>query len=129
MNTVENLRKLANYIEQHVPQERLYMRSYRSGPEGGGAVEFKSLNDCGTSGCALGWGPFVEGLEPVEGDYYSHSNKVLAWGSYSERVLPQLGFFTEDWCEVFDPELSSEKSEVLKRLRSKANQLENRDAS
>ncbi len=127
MNTVTNLRKLADYIEQHVPQEKLNMGFFRLDDEGY-LIPFKSHTDCGTSGCALGWGPFVEGLEPQEQDFHNQppfeEDPRLDWVKYSDRLFPSLPFFTFEWDEVFSEELSSDKIEVIARLRNKANDLE-----
>ena len=132
MNTVNNLRKLADYIEQHVPQEKLNMRYFRSDKTGG--TEFKTPQDCGTSGCALGWAPFVEGLAPLEEEFdYDHD---LAFQDYGRRVFPDLyevdpwgpypGILdtTADWNDVFHGRLSSDKAQVIERLRNMANKLE-----
>ena len=125
MNTVENLRKLADYIEQQVPQDKLDMSGYRKDSEGEEAYFF-SKHNCGTSGCALGWAPFVEGLEPEEQDYYT-GERDLSWEAYGDRIFPDLGVLR--WSLVFGGGLSSDKFEVLKRLRDMANKLENRNAS
>ncbi len=122
MNTVENLRKLADYIEQHVPQDKLEMSWYRSS-EGEGEVRFKSLEDCGTSGCALGWAPFVEGLELIPDERYLMLPGVY-WLRYSARIFPDLNNYT--WNLVFSSTLSSRKSEVVGRLRNMAHTLEKR---
>lgn len=142
MNTVTNLTKLADYIEQHVRQDQLNMRLFRStgSLSEGRHVNFKAHNDCGTSGCALGWAPFVEGLEPVESEFnranLNHGVPAyLEFMRYSARVFPDLHDedeeageeaeeATEDWNEVFAGHLSSDKPEVIRRLRSKADQLE-----
>lgn len=119
MNTADNLIKLANYIEMNVPQEKLDMRYCRE-------RAFKSLNDCGTSGCALGWAPFVEGLEPIEEDCNRVSRCLNFW-QYSQRVFPALGNnMSSSWEEVFDSDLSSDKTQVVYRLRKKARQLKRR---
>ena len=124
MNTVENLRKLADYIEQHVPQDKLDMSWYRRDSIGI-EVGFQDHHNCGTSGCALGWAPFVEGLGPVEEDFFKFSNETveLKFHNYSDRVFPELRDC--NWNEVFGASLSSDKSEVIQRLRDKANELEN----
>ncbi len=119
MNTANNLIKLANYIEMNVPQEKLDMSSFR-------AKFFINKHDCGTSGCALGWAPFVEGLEPVESDFDGPYVGLDFW-QYSERVFPALGsHMSADWEEVFDSDLSSDKTQVVYRLRKKARQLKRR---
>lgn len=84
----ENLLKLAGKLDT-IPEENFDMDWYRN-------VGFKSINDCGTVGCALGWAPFVDGLEPIESEY---GLRDLDWRTYSERIT---GFSTESdewyWC-------------------------------
>lgn len=57
----DNLKKLADWLEENVTENRFDMAHFRSNGSGSYA-EFISLLDCGTAGCALGWAPFVPGL-------------------------------------------------------------------
>jgi len=67
-------------------------------------VNFKSLNDCGTIGCALGWSPFVPGLEAIEDDF--HQDGGLIFDLYLIRVFGMYRgsewsfLFGDNWCEV-----------------------------
>ena len=105
-----------------IPQENFNMGYYRSRdgwvPEGKSwrrfrAAAFKSPENCGTAGCAIGSAPFIPGLEPVEADYsYCNSGeKYLDFGTYSTRVLeiteadsdldgPWEWCFDAEWCEI-----------------------------
>jgi len=47
-------------------------------------IEFFSKNDCGTVGCALGWSPFVPGLETIGSDFCYWGGDLL-FANYSER--------------------------------------------
>ena len=129
--TIHNLRKLADYIEAEVPQEKLDMRAFRKTSDGDFAF-FENHTKCGTSGCALGWAPFVEGLEPVEDDFSVNplfSRSALNWDEYSQRILPDplIDCRAEDdghWSSVFSGHLSSYKADVVGRLRAKADEFE-----
>ena len=126
MDTVLNLRKLADHIEANVDQSDLYMPYFRSDLERE-HLEFISINNCGSCGCALGHAPFVDGLHVIANDFDKLSG-VLVWREFSMRVFPLLGCLitSNDWDDVFDSSLSSKKSEVIQRLRDKANELEAR---
>jgi len=99
----ENLVKLAKSILEKVTDDQFNMESFRS-IGGGDPCDFKSKNDCGTIGCALGWAPFVKGLEVVEGDFDCFGE--LCFYVYSKRVFgviktPQWGFlFNGCWCDA-----------------------------
>jgi len=120
MNTSDNLEKLADYIERHVEQKNLDMRDFRRGP-GNYFATYHSKDCCGTSGCALGWAPFVSGLEPHKHDFLKEDG--LYWEKYSERIFPDIETYSKDWLSIFDSGLSSNKSSVIKRLRDKANEI------
>jgi hypothetical protein len=116
--TTRNLHILADYIEENVAQEFLEMTEFRL-DEFGEECSFFSVVNCGSSGCALGWGPFAKGLEPLD----SEIDKCgLSFINYSYRIFPALGRAYKNalWSVVFDANLSSEKSEVLRRLRDMA---------
>jgi len=80
----DNLVKLAKYILSEVSDEQFNMKHFRS-DEGDSLKKFYSPNDCGTVGCALGWAPFVKGLEVVDSDIYK--NGALDFEIYSKRVF------------------------------------------
>jgi len=79
-----NLVKLAKFILSEVDDGKFDMETFRTNYDSS-EVEFYSKKDCGTIGCALGWAPFVPGLEnlPEDGDEY----KALSFIKYSKRVF------------------------------------------
>lgn len=88
----ENLNKLADFLET-LPEEKFDLSQYRKDKKDDVyEAEFKSMTDCGTVGCAIGWAPFIEGLEPKE-EEFKHAwhapeiGKVLDYAGYSERVF------------------------------------------
>lgn len=97
----ENLLKLADYLENNVTQEQFHMHTFRQRPNratgGLNSLGFVSLNDCGTIGCAAGWGPFVKGLELIKNDFKAYSDK------------PTVDFVTEYIPRVFGIEMEHEE--------------------
>jgi len=99
----DNLIKLAKFILENIKDEQFSMFNYRS-DKYGYYVYFKSKNDCGTIGCALGWSPFAPGLEVVEGDFQEKG--TLNFSKYSKRVfgagwgLVWDFLFNSDWCKI-----------------------------
>jgi len=99
----KNLIKLAKYILSEISGEDFDMRNFRSSSTKF-PLEFYSKEDCGTVGCALGWSPFVPGLEAIEDDFYSWG--ALCFKLYSKRVfggddVGSLYFiFSGDWHEI-----------------------------
>jgi hypothetical protein len=134
VNTADNLNKLADFIEKNVSQKQLDM-SYCRLDEEGNRVHFISQDDCGTSGCALGWAPFVLGLEPVDSDFVEseewfqvpESRRFLIFHVYGRRIFPDLT--DRDWYEVFHERLSSDKAEVIARLRDMAERLKRKQSA
>jgi len=91
----ENLVKLAKFILENIKDEQFNMSSFRLNKYYN-SVRFKSKEDCGTIGCALGWAPFVEGLEVVKSDYYKGEPMYLDFDLYSKRVFgTAFGIFWE----------------------------------
>lgn len=83
----KNLLKLANYLENNVTQEMFDMKLYRMDSKGNSVI-YTSKAECGTVGCALGYGPFVIGLETKEEDFIRGSNyHYLAFYYYCKRVF------------------------------------------
>ena len=105
----ENLLKLADYLEKRVTQEQFDMSCYRAElADLCHATDFYSTHDCGSVGCALGWSPFVKGLEPIDDDYIfdRHTSlKELAFRRYSLRVFELTAVewkwcFSADWVDI-----------------------------
>jgi len=93
----KNLVKLAKYILEEVSDEQFDMKWFRSNHIDTG-VEFFSKENCGTVGCALGWAPFVKGLEVIEDDY--DYLDYLNFHIYSNRVF--RGVLGRYWDFLFD---------------------------
>ena len=94
-----NLLKLADGIEG-IPSEFFHMRNWRSVRNELSSevrmTSFRSIKDCGTIGCAVGWGPFVEGLEL---NAYEQATTYIQYGVYVERLFGFLEGSDEfDWC-------------------------------
>lgn len=142
MNTSKNLRLLADHIERNVDQSQIDMSIFKR--HGNKPVDWMLDDECGTVGCALGHAPCVEELKPIKSDFVKYSEvspTILVWNVYGARVFPGLyhvlriggegqynGFdkVTEldHWHDVFSEELSSNKAEVVARLRYKAIELD-----
>lgn len=91
----ENLLKLADYLEK-VPSDKFEMLHFRRN-EGGDSIPYISKSDCGTVGCAVGWAPFVKGLEPIKTDFLTTAR--LSFYKYGHRVFRLLGSSDRwDWC-------------------------------
>lgn len=104
---IKNLEKAREGLMGLDP-EMLQMDRYRKTADGR-AVDFKNKNHCGTFGCALGWCPFVKGLDPIDTDFKEHSDgrKYLDFGVYSQRLFNMDGsdkvwdyLFDSQWQEV-----------------------------
>ena len=80
---MKNLKKAREGLMGLDP-EAFDMELYRSNKDRT-AVNFKSKNNCGTVGCALGWCPFIPGLETKKEDY-SYSD-FLGFDDYCKRVF------------------------------------------
>ena len=78
----KNLLKLAAFLEK-LPQAKFDMLSYRL-TKGMTATNFYSLDNCGTIGCAMGYAPFVKGLEVEEEDFYK---SALDFNNYCRRIF------------------------------------------
>ena len=93
--TIKNLKLLRDHIRDKVTDEQFDMHKYRT-DENRNIILFRSKDDCGTIGCALGWAPFVKGLEPIEEDFY---NGNLDFNIYSERIFPAIE--TDDYDDKY----------------------------
>lgn len=97
----ENLALLANWIETNVTQEHFDMGFYRS--HEGSIKYFVNVNDCGTCGCCLGWGPFVPGLEVIEDDF--KIDDLLSFYHYGQRIFELTAYqhnfiFDGSWARI-----------------------------
>ena len=79
---IENLTKLADFLESEVKDDQFDISEYRRS-EFGDVRDFKCIGDCGTIGCALGWLPFV--IKPHLSDFNSNMN--LDFNRFSQRPL------------------------------------------
>ena len=79
---IRNREKLANFLMKKVSDEQFDMSVYRA-DEDGDEVPYNSKTDCGTVGCALGWGPFV--VKPKAVHYAKW--KSLSFQSYAELFV------------------------------------------
>ena len=93
---IKNLKLLRDYIRDKVTDEQFDMKVYRANRVGL-YMDYYSKYDCGTVGCALGWAPFVKGLEPIEKDFREGGGKELDYDKYSLRLFPPLF----DWSFLF----------------------------
>ena len=87
---LDNLTKLADYLENVITDDQFDIENFRS-DSFNNIIEFKNINDCGTIGCALGWAPFVNGLEAFESDYIIIlGNRTLGFHNYSKRIFDMM---------------------------------------
>lgn len=118
--TVINLNKIADFLESNVKDEQFNIKEWREG-------DYRSKHDCGTTGCAIGWAPFIEGLEPLEceftPDWGGHSYS-LDFRLYWRRILEGVDSDTFDNVfgadNAFNP-LSETREHTIKRIRALAN--------
>lgn len=107
---IDNLEKAAKWIRENVTQDRFNMRHYYDHPKiplwekGQPSV---SLNECGTTGCFLGWCPSVPGLEFAPGEVAPYGD--ARWDEYEDRIfnLPSglwVFCFSEYW-SLRDPSI------------------------
>ena len=95
ITTWRHLHILADHLETNVKPEDFYFPSYRaakyskdvSGRSAFFSVPYKGQDDCGTVGCALGNGPFVNHnkFKPILSDF---GRNGLNWERYAERLFP-----------------------------------------
>ena len=86
----KNLLLLADGLEG-IPQEFFDMGWYRSEGE-----ITKNLTDCGTVGCALGWGPFIKGIAPKEEHYGNYVG--LYFERYTKMFMSSTYSPAWQWC-------------------------------
>ena len=90
-----NLLKLAEKLEA-VSAEQFKMSVFRGNNNGPARAWNMMLNnsdvECGTTACALGWAPTIEGLEA--------SNEDSGWLSYCERVF-DIESISNEWDFLF----------------------------
>lgn len=86
-----NLAMLADFLQKEVTDKQFNIKNFRM-KNSKILTPFKSLNDCGSIGCALGWAPFV--IKPAEStyevfyDYFDHTvTTKLSFESYSEEAF------------------------------------------
>jgi len=92
----KNLVKLSKYIFEMIADEKFNLKNFRSICDVA-SCNFKSKEDCGTVGCALGWAPFVKGLEFVESDFCRTG--ILNFYKYSNRVFEINCIFQRRFCK------------------------------
>lgn len=102
---IKNLLKLADGLEG-IPQEFFDIGNYRKKELNSvNDVPFKSKSHCGAIGCAMGWGPFIQGLKPPEHCFnnfkpeFKPALKELSFTEYSFQVF-EVDVMTSswDWC-------------------------------
>ena len=94
--TGERLMLLKEFLKK-VDPKKFNMDTFRSSDDKF-EKDYISKTNCGTVGCALGWAPFIAGLEPIEEDFGPES---LDWERYSGRIFPDMtGLGSWEW--LFD---------------------------
>lgn len=86
---LERLSKLADFLETEIGNKQFNMEKYRAEQSDNfsdnetNSCSFIDKNNCGTIGCALGWGPFVTRTQNSDfTDNYS-----LDWHRFSKRAF------------------------------------------
>jgi len=87
-----NLNKLADYLEANVTDADFDMQAFRRVSKKEKSCRFLSPTDCGTCGCALGYAPLVEGLEPLKVHYKKFVLHTIIGSGL--RLVTQLDFTT-----------------------------------
>ncbi len=91
---IENLTRLADYVEKNVTDSMFSMECFRKGfveVEDNNdnhlkLKDFKNMRSCGTVGCLLGWAPFAHiDFKPLDVDCYPNGD--FSWLKYGERVF------------------------------------------
>lgn len=93
---IKNREKLANFLEKQVLDRQFDMEHFRR-DSWGDCVDFLSETNCGTIGCALGWGPFV--VKPRTNHYTPASalfGKRLDFSKYEELFIRRIGIVKND---------------------------------
>lgn len=114
---IENLTKLADFLENEVKDEQFDIYAYRK--KFGDDYPFFSKSDCGTVGCALGWLPFISSDKDVH--ICSFSGEV-DFGELSKRVLGLYEFgpfgqymFSSKWVNY---EQERTREATIRRIRN-----------
>ena len=114
---IENLTKLADFLESEVKDEQFDIYAYRK--KFGEDYPFFSKSDCGSVGCALGWLPFISSAEDVQ--VCSRSGEV-DFGVLSKRVLGVEEFslfgqymFSSRWA---DNDHEKTREATIRRIRN-----------
>lgn len=105
---VENLSRLAVFLETEVDQSRFDMAEFSQDEFGEGLSI--GAHECGTVGCAIGWGPEA-GFPPLPSEQ--------EWWTYSERVFGlKVGSPAWDWCFDADwAQVDNTPAGAAKRIR------------
>lgn len=90
-----NMRLLANWLmtnEKHLVETNGFNMGYFRSDQNQKMEDFVSPEQCGTAGCALGWGPAtgVPALAAIEADFYTAEEgfvKTLDYDRYCRRVM------------------------------------------
>lgn len=109
-----NLLDLALFLGTKITDEQFNMETYRQNGFGR-HVLFNSKTDCGTVGCALGWGPFV--VTPQESHFITSifTQKLqLSFVEYQKEFIN--GYRHWDYC--FHSDLPSDRIYIARRLVS-----------
>lgn len=83
---LKNLEKLVNHLENNVKNKEFDITFFRSN-EYAESVNFFSIHDCGTIGCAIGHMPFIDGLEPIHAEFSHNFRDGLDFFQYTKRIL------------------------------------------
>ena len=129
----KNLLKLSDFLEK-LPQEKFDMTHYRS-DDNGFQVSYESKNNCGTAGCALGWAPFIKGLEPVKKEFFKRED--FSWALYTRRVFDisvvdtscafWMWLFSWDWKDIDNtPQGAAKRIRYLVRYPQRIKKIKTR---
>lgn len=121
--TADNLEILADHIEANVSQAQLDMKHILLSESQHGELKdarnFLST-DCGTTARALGHAAIV---------FADSASKCKTWGEFADKTFPEVcldeeNYYLDDLC--FGASQSSEKGDVVSRLREAVKELRER---
>ncbi len=109
---LENLSKLADFLETEVKDHQFDMEHYMLRENGLVAV-CEEVPECGTVGCAIGWASSL---------FFNDAMDSMYWCDFSARVFGS-SFFDDDltWCFLFDADWAkspkSSRKDTINRIR------------
>ena len=99
-----NLKRMYNYILENVPEEKIFMKSFRGGNE--------FSHECNSTGCVIGHCTILDNLENIP----KHHNGKINFTDWSENFT-EISLLSENWDWCFGGRWPDDKKQILLRIK------------